>query len=68
LLRLNGQFCPALFCIPDLLFNSQEVLASFRGQRLIASVQSNQGVLKLILLVGNIQAVGESINTFAFVD
>ena len=68
LLRIGGQFGAVFFCIPDLLFNSQEILATLRGQSLIAGVQSNQGVLKLVLLVGHIQAVGERINALAFVN
>ena len=51
-----------------MLLNGQKILAALGSKRLVAGIQSNQGVLKLILLVGNIQAVCESINTFALIN
>ena len=52
LLSLSGQLGSALFCIPYLLFNSQEVFAALGGQCLIAGILANQRVLKLVLFVG----------------
>ena len=68
LLRLGGQLGTILFCIPDLLLYGQEVLAPLGGQGLVPHIQANQGVLKLVLLVGDIQAVRESIDAFSLIN